>query len=69
MTLEHMLRTLGRVKGFVVLVAASVQLVLLGSLLRWREPLLLRTPIASSNKDNQIPQITVQPRTRSKGSK
>jgi hypothetical protein len=29
MTREHMLRTLGRVKGFVLLVAASVQLVLL----------------------------------------
>jgi UrcA family protein len=60
MTHEHMLRTLGRVKGFVFLVAASVQLVLLAFAFALTGTAAAQNSNSQQHNDNQIPQITVQ---------
>src|SRR3977135_1558096 len=60
MTHEHMLRTLGTVKGFVFLVAASVQLVLLAFAFALTGTAAAQNSNSQQHNDNQIPQITVQ---------
>ena len=60
MTHEHMLRTLGRVKGFYFLVAASVQLVLLAFAFALTGIAAAQNSNSQQQNDNQIPQITVQ---------
>jgi UrcA family protein len=60
MTHEHILMTLGRVKGFVLLVAASVQLVLLAFAFALTGTAAAQNSNSQQQSDNQIPQITVQ---------
>ena len=60
MTHEHILRTVGRVKGFVFLVAASMQLVLLAFAFALTGTAAAQNSNSQQKNDNQIPQITVQ---------
>ena len=60
MTHEHMLRTLGRVKGFVFPVVASVQLVLLAFAFALTGTATAQNSNSQQHNDNQISQITVQ---------
>jgi UrcA family protein len=60
MTHEHMLRTEGRVKGFVFLEAASMQLVLLAFAFALTGTAAAQNSNSQQPNDDQIPQITVQ---------
>ncbi len=60
MTHEHMLRTVGRVKGFVFLVAASMQLVPLAFAFALTGTAAAQNSNSQQHNDNQIPQITVR---------
>ena len=69
MTHEHMLRTLGTVKGFVFLVAASVQLVLLAFAFALTGTAAAQNSIASGTTIVRFRRSLSKPRTRSKGNK